>query len=29
MCNSTINYGGAITEGAPTFEGTDQDLYGY
>ena len=22
-------YGGAITEGAPTFEGTDQDLYGY
>lgn len=22
-------YGSAITEGAPTFEGTDQDLYGY
>ena len=22
-------YGSAVTEGAPTFEGTDQDLYGY
>ena len=22
-------YGSAITEGAPTYEGTDQDLYGY
>ena len=22
-------YGSHITEGAPTYEGTDQDLYGY